>query len=282
MAKIGIQMMIFRKEIVENGVYNVIKKIHEIGFNCIEVSQVQMTSENVAEIKRACDEFGIEIAALSAAVEPMIPGMESLQDDFDKIVADCKTLNCKYLRVGMLPFGYIGSLEKSLEFAKKCDEIADKLAEHGISFYYHNHHIEFIKYDGKYLLDLIRDNTNKLGFEIDVHWVQRGGENPAEYIKQYKGKLELLHLKDYKVIEPDFSQLDPKDIAKFMQAFTDVIRFAEIGEGNLDFKSIIESGVETGAKYLIIEQDDTYGKDPYECLALSRENLIKLGYEDMF
>ncbi len=90
------------------------------------------------------------------------------------------------------------------------------MAEHGISFYYHNHHIEFIKYEGKYLLDLIRDNTNKLGFEIDVHWVQRGGEDPEKYIKGYKGKLELLHLKDYKVVEPDFSALDPKDMQKFM------------------------------------------------------------------
>lgn len=282
MAKIGVQMMVLRQQIIEDGVYNVIKKLHEIGFNCVEVSQVQMTPENVAEIKLACEEFGIEIAALSAAVEPMMPGMESLENDFDKIVADCKKLNCNYLRVGMMPFGYIGSVEKSLAFAKKCDEMAERLAEHGIDFYYHNHHIEFVKYDGKYLLDLILENTEKLGFEIDVHWVQRGGENPVDYIKKFKGKLELLHLKDYKIIEPDFSNLDPRDMAKFMQTFTDVIRFAEIGEGNLDFKAIIESGLETGAKYLIIEQDDTYGKDPYECLKLSRDNLIKMGYKDMF
>lgn len=281
MAKIGIQMMVLRQQIIDDGVYAVMKKLKDIGFSCVEVSQVEMSPENVAELSRACKDFDIEIAAMSAAVEPMRPGMESLEHDFDKIVADCKTLNCNYLRVGMLPFGYIGSLEKTLAFAKKCDEMAERLEEHGISFYYHNHHIEFIKYDGEYLLDLIRDNTQKLGFEIDVHWVQRGGENPAQYIKKFQGKLELLHLKDYVVVEPDFSQLDPKDMAKFMKAFTDVIRFAEVGEGNLDFPAIIQSGLDTGAKYLIIEQDDTYGKDPYQCLALSRSNLVKMGYGEM-
>ncbi|MFI3258148.1 MAG: sugar phosphate isomerase/epimerase [Spirochaetales bacterium] len=280
-AKIGIQMMIFRDLIAKEGVYDVMKKISNIGFSCVEVSQVDMNEKNVADLKKACEDFGIEIAALSAGIEPMMPGMESLSTHFEKIVADCKTLNCNYVRVGMLPFNYIGSLEKSLEFTKKCDAMAEKLAEHDIQLYYHNHHIEFIKYDGSYLLDIIRDNTKKLGFELDVHWIQRGGENPVEYIKKFKGKLELLHLKDYKIIEPNFADLDPRDMAKFLQAFNDVIRFAEIGEGSLDFPAIIEAGLETGAKYLLIEQDDTYGKDPFECLALSRANLIKMGYENM-
>ncbi len=60
-----------------------------------------------------------------------------------------------------------------------------------------------------------------------------------------------------------------------------MIRFAEVGEGNLNFLEIMESGLETGAKYLIIEQDDTYGADPYDCLALSRQNLINMGYHGL-
>lgn len=280
--KIGVQLMVLREQIIKDGVYPALEKLAKIGFKCIEVSQVQMTPENVAQMKKACEDFGIDIAAMSAAVEPMMPGMESLSADFDKIVADCKTLDCNYLRIGMLPFNYLGSLEKSMAFAKKAEEMAVKLEEHGIKLYYHNHHVEFVKYDGKYLLDIIRDNTTKLGFEIDVHWVQRGGENPAEYIKTFKNRLELLHLKDYKIVEPDFTDCSPADMKKFMQAFADVVRFAEIGEGSLNFPEIIKSGIETGAKYLLIEQDDTYGKDPYDCLALSKENLIKMGYKDLF
>ncbi|MGL5973081.1 MAG: sugar phosphate isomerase/epimerase family protein, partial [Oscillospiraceae bacterium] len=250
-AKIGVQMMVLRQEVIDNGVYTTLKKLSETGFNCIEVSQIEMSAKNVDEIKKACDDFGITIAALSAAVEPMMPGMESLTTNFDKIIQDCKTLRCNYLRVGMLPFNYIGSLEKAMEFAKKAEEMAVRLEEHGIKLYYHNHHIEFIKYDGKYLLDIIRDNTEKLGFEIDVHWVQRGGENPVEFIKGYEGRLELLHLKDYKVVSPDFTDLSPTDMKKFMQVFTDVIRFAEIGEGTLDFNKIVDTGMSIGAKFLI-------------------------------
>ena len=281
MAKIGVQMMMLREVAAKEGVYNTLKKLHDLGFSCVEVSQIPMTPENVAEIKRASEEFNIEIATLSASVEPMAPGMEALSTHFDKIVADCKTLNCNFLRIGILPFKYLGSMEKSISFAKLCDEYATKLAEHGIKLYYHNHHSEFIKYNGKYLLDLLRDNTEKIGFEIDVFWVQRGGENPVEFIKSYKGKLELLHLKDYKIVEPNFEGVDMTNMPAVFKAFEDVVRFAEVGEGSLDFVNIIKTGIETGAKYLFIEQDDTYGKDPFECLALSKANLVKLGFGDL-
>ncbi len=282
MAKIGVQMMIFRELIAKEGVYEVMKRIKEIGFSVVEVSQVQMTPENVEGLRKACEDFNMDIAALSASLEAMMPGMESLTTDFDKIVADCKTLNCNYLRIGMMPFQYLTSKEACLDFAKRCDEVAEKLAEHGIQLYYHTHHAEFVKYDGKYLLDILRDSTNKLGFEIDVHWVQRGGLNPVEFLKTYKGRLELVHLKDYRIATPNFEGIDPKDFMKFFAAFVNIVQFAEIGEGNLDMPAIIDSSIEAGANYFIIEQDDTYGVDPFECLTTSRNNLVKMGYESWF
>lgn len=61
----------------------------------------------------------MEVASMSAAVESMFPGQESLDTDFDKIVADCKAVGTDLLRIGMLPFDKMASLEKAIEFAKK-------------------------------------------------------------------------------------------------------------------------------------------------------------------
>ena len=76
------------------------RKISELGYHAVEVSQIPMTPENVAELKRASGDFDIKIAAMSAGLEPMLPGApgETLTNDFDKIVSDCKTLNCNFLR----------------------------------------------------------------------------------------------------------------------------------------------------------------------------------------
>jgi sugar phosphate isomerase/epimerase len=231
-------------------------------------------------MRKASEEFGVKIAACSAALEAMVPGMpgEYLVSDFDKIVADCKALNCDMLRIGMLPMTCMGSREKAIDFVKRADEMAARLKEHGIDLYYHNHHVEFTKYDGEYLLDIIKNTTKHMGFELDIHWIQRGGENPVEFIKKYAGRIRLLHLKDYRIGEMKI----PDDMKQFMSAFSDIVEFAEVGEGSLPIKECIEAGLEGGSEYFLIEQDSTYGRDPFESLKISRDNLIKLGYREWF
>lgn len=282
--KIGVQMMMLKDKVEELGAYETMKKLHELGFGAVEVSQIPMTEENVAELKRASHDFDIKIAAMSAPLEPMLPGApgETLTDDFNKIVNDCKTLDCNFLRIGMLPLNIMGDKDQIMAFIERAEAMAHKLAEHGIELYYHTHHIEFQKYDGEYLLDLIKNNTSKLGFELDVHWIQRAGVNPVEFIKEYKGRISLLHLKDYRIGKLDVQKDDLEDMGKFFEKFTNLIEFAEVGEGNLDIKAIIEAGLESGAQYFLIEQDDTYGRDPFDCLKISAENLRELGYADWF
>jgi Sugar phosphate isomerases/epimerases len=282
--KIGVQMMMLKGKAEELGVYETLRKVRELGYRSIEVSQIPMTEENVTELRRASLDFDIEIASLSAAVEPMVPGMpgEFLSTHFEKIVADCKTLDCGYLRIPMLPFTSMGDKAAVLEFVRQADSYAERLLPHGISLYYHNHHAEFQKFDGEYLLDIIKNHTKHLGFEMDVHWVQRGGENPVTFIQKYEGRIALIHLKDYRIgaLNYDFSQ--GMDMQGIMNAFNNIVQFAEVGEGSLDISGIMNAGAASGAKYFLVEQDDVYGKDPFDCLETSANNLRKLGYGDWF
>lgn len=280
---IGIQMSTIKKKVDELGAYETLKACAEMGYHCMEVSQIPMTAENVSGMRKACREFGIKIAANSAALEPMAPGMpgEYLVSDFDKIVEDCKALDTNMLRIGMLPITCMGSREKAVDFVKRADEMAERLGEHGIDLYYHNHHVEFVKYDGQYLLDIIRDNTKKMGFELDIHWIHRGGENPVEFIRRYAGRIRLLHLKDYRIAQLPVPG-EGFDMKAFFADFFNLVEFAEVGEGNLPIRECIEAGLAGGSEYFLIEQDDTYGRDPFESLKISRDNLIAMGYGDWF
>lgn len=278
--KIGVQMMMLKDKVEEIGVYETMRRIYDLGYRTVEVSQIPMTEENVAALKQASADFGIDIAALTAAVEPMVPGAggETLTDDFDKIVQDCKTLDCRFLRIGMMPLASMETKESVMAFIEKAEAFAERLAEHGISLYYHTHHIEFQKHDGDYLLDIMKNNTTRLGFELDVHWIQRGGANPVDIIRQYAGRVSLLHLKDYRI----GSLKMPDDMKDFFTSFANLIEFAEVGEGNLDFPPMIQAGLESGVEYFFVEQDDTYGRDPFDSLKISADNLRKLGYGDWF
>ena len=118
-----------------------------------------------------------------------------------------------------------------------------------------------------------------LGFELDVHWLQRGGVNPLEWIKKLAGRTKIIHIKDYRISQTlDLSG----GMQEIMRSLGEMVQFAEIGEGSLDMKAIIDLAGETGVEHIFIEQDDTYGKDPFESLEISARNLRTLGYEDRF
>lgn len=281
---IGVQMMMLKNKVEEIGAYETMKEIHELGFRSVEVSQIPMTEENVQAMKRASDAFNLDITAISAPLEPMMPGMtqENLINDYEKIVQDCKTLDCEFIRIGMLPLTLMGDKDKILDFIHRAEEIAIKLASEGIKLYYHTHHIEFQRFDGKYLLDMMKENTKELGFELDIHWIQRAGVNPVDFIKEYKGRVALIHLKDYRIGEWKVTEEDFKENGQFFQKFMNLIEFAEVGEGNLNIPAIMDASLEAGAKYFFIEQDDTYGRDPFDCLEISATNLRRMGYSDWF
>ena len=71
-------------------------------------------------------------------------------------------------------------------------------------------------------------------------------------------------------------------IMKAYGAANDIVEFAEVGAGTLDIPACIEAGLNGGAEYFLVEQDSSYGRDPFDCLKDSHDNLVKMGYESWF
>lgn len=275
--KIGVQMMMLRKEIEEHGLYNTLEKLHNLGYHAIEVSQIFMTEENLKQLKKATSDFGMEIIAMSCGIDHLSEEMkypgDTLRHDFQKIIDDCKAVDCNILRIGMMPLAFASSPEKMFELIELCESYATELKKHGIDLYYHAHNMEFYRLNGKPMLTHMFERTTNMGFELDSHWMWRGGVNPVEYIKTFAGRIRAIHLKDYRIGLVN---------EKTMKSFGDIEEYAEVGEGTLDMPSIIQAGLESGSQYFIIEQDEFYGRTVYEALSTSRNNLIKMGYENWF
>ena len=287
---IGVQMStIAPNKMPKFDAYESMARLADIDYKCIEISQVPMTKENVAGFRRAIDELGLNVAAVSATVKsnPMMPSEELCNpDDFKKMVEDAKYLNCDMMRIGAMPVESRFSLQAAIDFAKQADDYAAQLKEYGIDLYYHNHHFEFARHNGKFLMDIIKENTKYLGFELDIHWIHRGGMDPVKFINQYAGRIRLLHLKDYRIghmqAEPDVDFNTREGMMKVYASMNNIVEFAEVGEGTLDIPGCIEAGLNGGSEYFLVEQDMTYGRDPFESLKISHDNLVKMGYGDWF
>jgi sugar phosphate isomerase/epimerase len=81
-------------------------------------------------------------------------------------------------------------------------------------------------------------------FEVDVFWVQVGGQDSVALINSLSGRVSQLHLKDLnKSVEtPNFGSLPPE-------------AFEELGDGVIDMVPIVEAGLAAGVEHCHVEQD---------------------------
>lgn len=152
------------------------------------------------------------------------------------------------------------SRDDYLVFADSLNHIGRTLQErYGMTVAYHNHHFEFERFGDEAAMDLLIRETDPscVEFILDTYWVQYGGASVVDYIKKLRGRMSVCHLKDM-VIEQCKQ------------------RMCEVGNGNMNFPAILHALEETGVPYAVIEQDDCYGKNPFDCLKTSLCNLEKI------
>ena len=282
MAELGVMMMMVKDQVAEQGMFAVLKKIKDLDINAVEVSQIPMSEENTADLERAIAELGMTVGALSVALKPGPTATgDNLEEHFDKIVSDCRRLGTTYVRIGMMPLAAMASKEACESWAAECEAAAQRLAAEGITLCYHNHHVDLAQFDGERIFDLVRRVAPSVGFEVDLHWVQRGGMAPLDMLEQYTGVCKIIHVKDFRVKplpQEAIDALASGDRETFGRLFNDIVQFAEVGQGNMNWPALLPAAEKAGADFFFIEQDDTYGRDPFDCIADSRAYLTSIGY----
>lgn len=280
MAVLGVQMMMLKEQVAESGMWSVLEKLAKLDIKAVEVSQIPMIEENTADLERAIAELGIEVGALSVSLHPKA-GIDSLSGEFEKVVSDCKRLGARFVRIGMMPFEAMVSKAATEAWANQLNPYAKKLKEHGITLCYHNHHADLIQFDGERIFDIVRRVAPDVLFEVDLHWVQRGGMAPLDMLEEYSGVCKLIHVKDYRVAALPQEAIDLFEAGKFAEGydkFVNIIQFAEVGQGNMNWPKLLPAAIKAGAEYFFIEQDMTYGRDPFDCISDSRKYLKSIGY----
>lgn len=282
MAVLGVMMMMLKQQVAEQGMWPVLQRIADLDLHAVEVSQIPMDEANVAALERGTRELGIEVGAISVALKggPTATG-DNLEENFDKVVADAHRLGTRFARIGMMPFTAMVSKQACEAWAAECQPAAERLAAEGITLCYHNHHVDLATFDGERLFDIVRRVAPGLNFEVDLHWVQRGGMAPLDMLEAYSGVCKLIHVKDFRVTPLPQRAVDlimAGNMAEGFQAFLNIAQFAEVGQGNMNWPKLLPAAIDAGAEYFFIEQDETYGRDPFDCIADSRAYLKGIGY----
>ena len=249
--KIGAQMYTLRGFCdTPDNLAQSLKRVADIGYTTVQLAGV--CDYDPVWMKQLLDRYGLICAGTHTR------GLRLLKET-DQVSAEHLAMGCRYVGLGMFDFKHGDKQERYDEFVRLFKPVAARFRENGVYFIYHNHDQEFARLQGKTILRKMAEDfaPEEMGFELDTFWIQAGGANPAEYIRELAGRVPCIHLKDYAVGK----------------------NMAPIGEGNINFEAVVAACEYAGAKYLLVEQDDCNGEDPFDCLKRSYDYLESLGLD---
>ena len=233
------------------GVAETLRRVRAIGYRAVQVSAFgPVDPEEVARLARV---HGLQIAATHF-------DWGEFRTDLERLIEVHRLWGCRHAAIGGLPSEYYVA-GGAARFAAELAPIAERLAAAGIDFSYHNHNHELVRYGDTTWLHQVYAAAppEHLKAELDVYWLVAGGADPVQWIDDLSGRQTIVHFKDM-AMAPDRTQ-----------------RFAEVGEGNLNWPKIVAACRAAEIEWAFVEQDDCYGQDPFACLATSYRNLSGMG-----
>ena len=248
---IGLQLHTVREQLAEDGA-GTLKKVADIGYEGVEGGPPPGMSNQ--EYVARLDDLGLTV--VGGGCKPA-----DLREDLDAVVEKCGELGINTLMTGIG-----GEVRKEgADWKASISALGEgcaKAAEAGLRILYHNHAFEFeTEVDGMYGLDYLYSSIpdSAIGAEIDVYWVDAGGEDPVTYINKYADRMPYLHIKD-RTPEPDH----------------ETCPFAEVGHGVLNWDSIFAAAEAADIEWYLVEQD-RWQRHPIESARMSFEYLKSRG-----
>ena len=252
--QIGAQMYSVRNHCTDyDSMLACMKALKEMGYNTVQFSghSKDITAQ---DLRRLLDETGMTCHCTHISFAEM-------EENIDKVIADHKLIGCEYPGIGGLP-GEFRTAEGFSAFARRATAVADRLQDAGLHFLYHNHAFEFHRFPetGKTGLETLFDECGQcVMFELDMFWVQMGGGSPIDWIHKVAGRMEVAHFKEMN------GTMESRNV------------MAPIGQGNLNWRAIMDACDEIGVKYAMIEQDNAVETDSLLCMKQSHDYLVSIG-----
>ena len=198
-------------------------------------------------------------------------------------------LNAKQV---IIPIDYFPSSDALKKNCELYNWLGTLCKNSGLELLYENHYHEFQMIDGKKIMDILLEETDKELFSIALnsYWMMRGLINPLKFLKENGERVKIIIQQDYPLEEIDkfnmwrFDRYHP--IAKNI-SYKNLLKgneienihpvqselFCEIGEGIIALQPIIDLANEfNNIHYVMLKQDYTHMTSEYESVALSAKN----------
>lgn len=263
---LGIQLYTVRGE-TNKDVEGTLRKVHELGFREIEFAGYY--GKTPADLLTLMKSIGFTLVSTHTnAGEIASKGAQ--------IIADAKALGVKHI-ICSSPLA-LGDKDK-LPYGQKMDalDLADwkanaelfnrfgaEVKAAGMTFGYHNHHVEFKTFGGKRAYDELFAWTDPalVKIQLDIGWAVAAKQDPIAILNKYKDRVISLHVKDVGKVAAD-----PHATVT-----------TAVGEGTVDWKSVIGTARKNGVQHYFYEQEPPYTRPTLESAQISANYLSRLSF----
>ncbi|MEZ4870153.1 MAG: sugar phosphate isomerase/epimerase [Caldilineaceae bacterium] len=202
-----------------------------IGYGGVEtVGNHKLTAD---EMKALLEKHNLQVCSSHTA-------LQALEGDLEGVIAFNQAIGNQTLVVPFLAPDDRGATSAAwTQMGQRLAALGRRCQDAGMKLMYHNHAFEMEQVDGKLAIDWLMASADQLGFEIDLAWVQRGGQNGVELLQRYAGRCPRVHCKD---LAPEGQNQDQ-------------MGFADVGHGVLDWSALLPAAKAAGAEWYIVEHD---------------------------
>ncbi|NOT73577.1 MAG: sugar phosphate isomerase/epimerase [Cyclobacteriaceae bacterium] len=266
--RIAAQLWTFRYDL-EKDVPGTLKKIKALGFTYVEGFDAPYIVGNPDDFKAKLDSAGLKMFALHWNT------LADWRKDPSIIINTAKKLGAQYTGIAWLKESKADTVTLAIvnEAADMLTKACPLAKEAGLQLYYHIHGYELQPLEtGKTFFDsfVSRIDYSCVRLEMDVFWVTYAGKDPVQFMEQYKGGVELLHVKNM-ASNVSTGTFDGSD---FMPPDMPAQNWVPLGKGQIDYKSVFQKGKEIGVKWYILEMDK-YDGDVYAAVDSSLSYIRK-------
>ncbi len=246
----------------------VLGKLKALGFDGVEL--LGLFGHDFLELEKWGKELGL------LYLGDHVP-LSRLESEGRPLLRSYTELGCEYLTVSEVPLEDVLRGEKALY--ERLRALIAMAREEGLTLQYHNHDQELIeKAGGVEALQLLMDELagDGLCLELDLGWAEIGGADCKKYLTRYRASCPVLHLKDY--YSSDNTKLGR--VRDFVPARGTAERghfeFRPTGYGVLDLPALMPLCLACDPKWLVMDHDLSYERDPYEDLKWSLDYTRRL------
>lgn len=188
---IALELYSVRRELDEDPL-GTLKAVADMGYQGVEFAGPPKHGGD--ELRRMLDDAGLPCCGWHTP-------FDMLQDDrLATTVALNKAVGNPHLISPGIPAELRQSRADWLKVADFFNELAKKLADHGMDTGYHNHFVEFEPLDGEQPWDTLFGNTGAgVIMQLDTGNALGGGADVVAILERYPGRATTVHLKPYSV-----------------------------------------------------------------------------------